>query len=608
MRRMILLFTVAILLLGAAPVLSQEASEGAAEQAPALAQEASQGAAEQAPVAAEETAKPEVDKPKGVGVSQTIAVVLYLLVLGYLGYLGYRRSKTAEEFLVAGRSIHPYIMALSYGATFISTSAIVGFGGVAGKLGMSLLWLTFLNIFVGIFIAFVFLGGPTRRMGHHLGAHTFPELLGRRYDSRFVQTYAGAVIFLFMPVYAAGVLLGGAKCLSLLNIDTQTGILIFAVILALYIVAGGLRGVMYTDAFQGSLMFIGMVILIIFAYKASGGVMSAHRDLAALSDRLPDGLTKGGVTSLAEVPTLGTPLWWVIVTTIVLGVGIGVLAQPQLAVRFMTVRSKKELNRAVAIGGLFILAMTGGAFVVGALSNVYFVKNLGVLAVDATTPKGDVEKIMPLFIETALPKWFGVLFLLSLLSAALSTLSSQFHAMGTSLGRDIYEEGIMNKAAADRSTKIATQIGVIAGIVITVVLAYRYEKSLAMVIAKSTSLFFALCASTFLPAFALGLFWKRMNRAAAVSSMLVGFLFSAFWLTFMQGDTAKALGITSRIWPGDPAANIPAKVTLASGTWPFVDALIFALPLSFLVAVLVALVTRPMPKEHLDKCFSGRVG
>ena len=138
---------------------------------------------------------------QAVSAVQIVLVLVYLLLVAYLGWLGYRRTKTSTDYLVAGRKAHPYIMALSYGATFISTSAIVGFGGVAGMFGMSLLWLTFLNIFLGIFVAFVLLGGPARRMGHRLDAHTFPELLGRRYQSRFIQVFSGLVIFLFIPVY-----------------------------------------------------------------------------------------------------------------------------------------------------------------------------------------------------------------------------------------------------------------------------------------------------------------------------------------------------------------------------------------------------------------------
>ncbi len=146
-----------------------------------------------------------------VNLVDIIVVLLYLFATAYLGYLGYRGTKTTTDYLVAGRKAHPFIMSLSYGATFISTSAIVGFGGVAGNFGMSLLWLTFCNIFIGIFIAFIFLGEPTRRIGHRLDAHTFPELLGRRYQSTFIQVFAGLVIALFIPLYGAAVLIGGTE-------------------------------------------------------------------------------------------------------------------------------------------------------------------------------------------------------------------------------------------------------------------------------------------------------------------------------------------------------------------------------------------------------------
>jgi len=71
---------------------------------------------------------------------------------------GIQKTKDIDDYMVAGRKINSYVLALSYGATFISTSAIVGFGGSAGVLGMGLLWLTFMNVFVGIFIAFVYSG------------------------------------------------------------------------------------------------------------------------------------------------------------------------------------------------------------------------------------------------------------------------------------------------------------------------------------------------------------------------------------------------------------------------------------------------------------------
>ena len=83
-----------------------------------------------------------------VGITEIFIVLIYLFFVVYLGWLGYSRTKTAADYLIAGRKIHPFVMAMSYGATFISTSAIVGFGGVAGLFGMSVLWLTFFNIFI----------------------------------------------------------------------------------------------------------------------------------------------------------------------------------------------------------------------------------------------------------------------------------------------------------------------------------------------------------------------------------------------------------------------------------------------------------------------------
>jgi SSS family solute:Na+ symporter len=465
------------------------------------------------------------------GILLGVIVAGYLAITIYLGYRGYRKTTTASDYLLAGRNTHPVVMALSYGATFISTSAIIGFGGVAAKLGLGLLWLTFLNIFVGIIIAFIVFGKQTRRMGQNLDAHTFPELLGKRYRSTFIQGFAGLLIFVFMPLYSAAVLIGAARFLETTFpgvLDFNVAVLVYAVIIFGYVFAGGLKAVMYTDALQGAIMFFGMLILVFIGYSQLGGISAAHQALTAIADKVPADLAAQGHQGWTRMPVMGSPIWWTLVSTIIMGVGIGVLTQPQLAMRFMTVKSNKELNRGVMTGAVFILVITGVAYVIGALSNVYFLRNpqFGQISVNLT--QGNIDKIIPLYINSAMPSWFVYVFMLTLISAAMSTSSSQFHTMGSAIGRDLFEKIILKGKSTH--TVLITRMGILLGVIVTVILGFRLPTS---IIAIATAMFFGLCASTFLPAYALGLFWRGATRAGAVASMFTGFIVTGAWFLFV---------------------------------------------------------------------------
>ena len=540
---------------------------------------------------------------------ENIIIIIYLAVLGYLGFVGYKQTKSSADYLIAGGDTHPFVMALSYGATFISTAAIVGFGGVAAWLGNSLLWLTFCNIFIGVFVAFVFLGNPTRKMGIRLNAHTFPELLGRRFNSKFIQMFGGVLITIFMPLYTSAVLIGGTEFLvAYFKVDYHLALLVMSVIVTGYVLAGGLKGVMLTDALQGVIMFVAMMILLVMVFDAVGGVDVGFtklehvwnetvaslgsvnmKDLKAGS---PDFMMKlsmnWGFQGWNKMPVFLSEGWLFVITTITMGVGIGVLAQPQLVVRFMTVKSKNELNRAVLIGGVFIIAMTGIIFIVGALTNVWYYEfNEGKNALQSA---GGVGKVIPHFINAAMPKWFAFIFLFALISAAMSTLSSQFHAMGTAIGRDVFEQ-IAGKH--NPNSLLITRVGIIVMIVISVSLAYVFDKQPA-IIARSTAIFFALCASIFLPTYFGGLFWKRMTKKGAIASMAVGTVVTTFWLLFVHFQEAKELGICKMLF----GVN-----TLLSGKITFVDAMIVALPLSALTAVVVSFMTKPESPALIKKCF-----
>ena len=526
-----------------------------------------------------------------------IVTVVYLIITAYFGWLGYKQTSSASDYMLAGRKQHPAIMALSYGATFISTSAIVGFGGAAAVYGMGLLWLTFLNIFLGIFIAFIVFGKRIRKIGHNLDAHTFPELIGRRFDSRFLQAAAGLLIFVGMPLYAGSVMIGGAQFISqTLAVNYEVALLGFTGIVAAYVIMGGLKGVMYTDAFQGLLMMVGMTIFVVFGYSKLGGITSAHQQLTALAPEAIKVFGAKGHLGWTSMPAFKSVMWLQLVTTIIMGVGIGVLAQPQLAVRFMTVKSDREINRGVIIGGLFIFLITGAAYVIGALSNVIFFNDPAFAKIAFLAVDKKVENIIPLFVNTYLPPWFGAVFMVTLLAAAMSTLSSQFHTMGTSFGRDFYHVGLGREGNTVVLTRSSMGITIIISLFLAYVLPKFFEQGSA-IIAIGTAIFFGLCGAAFLPLMVGGLFFKKVSKEAAIASFLAGSVMSFFWLFFVHSKESMPLGLCKLLF---------GVATLAGASkWQYIDAQLVALPLSAIVFLAVNAFTLPVNESVVKQSFEG---
>lgn len=528
----------------------------------------------------------------GIDLQFTVVLIVYLAAMIYLGMRGYAKTKNSTDYLLAGRKTHPVVLALSYGSSFISTSALVGFGGIAAMWGLSLFWLVFLNIFVGIFIAFVVFGKRTRRFGHLLQAHTFPELLGRRYKSKFLQVFGGLFIFIFMPLYAAAVLIGGSHLLAMIfNMDYNHAVMIYAIFVSMYVFVGGIKGVMYTDALQGGIMIFGALFLFFYTLHIVGGIGPALMQLNSpeMVSMVPEKLSKMGFVNWTSLPKMGSALWWIIFSSLTFGVGIGVLVQPQLVVRFMMVKSSKELHRSLILGGIFMLVLVGcGTYFVGTISNVYFFNEFGTLAM---LKVDNFDKIIPFFIDNAMPKWFTLVFMLTILSAAMSTLSSQFHAIGTAIGRDFYEQTLGQKKTGD--TILFTRIGIILALIVTVVLAYELPGS---IVARATAVFFGLCTATFLPAYSATIFWKRTTRKAVIASCLSGFCTMAMLFIFVYGKTSAAFGVTKLIF-GKQLTSFPYNV---------IDPLVWALPISAIVLIVVTLCTEDEVPEITKILFNGK--
>ncbi|KKM10596.1 sodium:solute symporter [Clostridiales bacterium PH28_bin88] len=516
-----------------------------------------------------------------------VILVFYIGIVSYLTYLGSQQTKNLEDYAVAGRRMPGWIMALSYASTFISTSAIVGFGGAAGVFGFTLLWLALLNSLVGIFVAFVFLGNPIRKMATNLKSDTLASLLGERYQSKFITWFIGLMIFLLMPAYTGVVLVGGARFIQeALQINYQLALVILAVIVALYVSWGGLKGVMYADAFMCGMMLLGMVLLLFKTYSVVGGVTAGHQALTGIANLVPENLAKGGHLGWTAMPKLGSPIWWTVISTIVMGVGIGVLAQPQLTLRFLTVPSRQALNRAVLAGGIALFFFTGTAFMVGPLTNVYFYQTTGKIAIAAAG--GNTDLIIPTFINSVMPPAYIYLFMVTLLSAALTTVLGLIHVQSVAFSRDLL--ATWNVKA---NPMLLSRAGVYVGTIGAVVMAFILPPS---IIARATAFWFGICAAGILPALLGAIFWRRTTKTAAVWSVASGYGVSILGFVFLHAAEAVPFGISKALF---------GKPTLLPFPWTHVDPLFYSIVISTAVLVIGSLVTRPLPEEHVAKCFHG---
>ncbi|PNX53822.1 MAG: sodium:solute symporter [Thermoplasmata archaeon M9B2D] len=514
-----------------------------------------------------------------------VLMVIFAAVFIFLGYLGYKKTKTAEDYFVAGRTMGSLVIAFSYGATFISAVALIGFSGIASVYGHSILWLAFLNIFVGIFIAFVFYGLRTRKMGLSLEAMTLPELLGIRFNSVKLQQVSGLIIGVFMVAYTSAVFLAISSLFQVtFGIPYWVCVVIFTLIVGIYLIVGGLYAVMWTHAIQAIVMLIGMVILTIGVYAMLGGIGPAHEAAAALT---PEMLTSIGSPAATQAPNgltsmppfLSEP--FMMVLTLIFGVGIGVLAQPQLIIRYLTAKNEKALRLAVPYGGIFILLMTFTAFSIGPLCNVLMYQNnimyptKEVAGVMIANP----DAVVPTIINELFPAWFVLIFLFAILAAAMSTAAALFHTAGASIGRDVYEKSIKGKSSPQKSiliTRIATFVIVLATLIISL--------NPLDVVAFMTAFFFGLMACTFLAPYTLMLYWKKTNRMGVWIGMLSGFLFTMAWYILIYFKTAPKIIGTPLV--GDYMINM-------------LDPIFIGLPLSFLLTILVSSITKQDKEEEI---------
>ena len=202
-------------------------------------------------------------------------------------------------------------------------------------------------------------------------------------------------------------------------------------------------------------------------------------------------------------------------------------------------------------------------------------KTEGVVASEAIK---DMDKIIPLFIDRAMPEWFSAVFMLCILSASMSTLSVQFHTMGAAFGADAFPN--LGRRKNTNST-MGVRIGVLCSILLSYIICYTLS---AGIIARGTALFMGVCAVTFLPAYFCSLYWKKATKQGALASLWTGALASMFAMLFLHKAEASAVGLCKTLTGKDVLIDVYP--------WFAIDPILFALPLSVIAIVVVSLMTQ----------------
>lgn len=459
----------------------------------------------------------------------SFAVCLFLFVI--IGVLSSIQSKnTNKDYLLAGRDVKPWLVSLSAVATTNSGYMFVGMIGYTYMVGLSTIWLM-LGWVIGDFISSLFIHKNLRTVSEKQKALSFAGVLSKwnGTDYRKLRFLGGIVTVLLLGTYAAAQLNAGSKALHVLfGWDYSVGAIIGAIMVLLYCFAGGIRASIWTDAAQSFVMIIAMALLFFTALDEIGGFTKFTKLLDSISpnylDLFPQNLPFG---------KLGGPFLFVIGW---LFGGFGVVGQPHIMVRFMTMDKISDMNRV-------------RAYYYGWYSTFYALTICTGLAARAIIPdvgNFDVELVLPTLAQKLLPEILVGLILAGLFAATMSTADSQILSCSAAITHDF----MPNKKSNYLITKLGTVFVTTTALMIAL---FGSNSVFALVMIAWSAL-----GSAFAPLLTVYSLKRKVSENVAISMMLSGLIVMIIW---------KYLGLDRIIYevaPGMLAGFIPyflAKAT-----------------------------------------------
>jgi SSS family solute:Na+ symporter len=498
------------------------------------------------------------------GVVQMFTKVLLLLVFFavtiFVGFYFRSRASSVSGFVLAGRSVGPWLTAFAYGTTYFSAVVFVGYAGQFGwRFGTAATWVGLGNAFVGSLLPWIVLGRRTRIMTNHLKSATMPEFFGSRFGSVPLKIGASIIVFIFLIPYTASLYNGLSRLFSMaFNVDFIYCIVGMAVLTAIYVVAGGYFATAVNDFIQGIIMLIGIIAVIAAVLNSNGGFIKSLDSLARIEDAT---VAPGAYTSFFGPDPMS--LLGVIILT-----SLGTWGLPQMISRFYSIKSEKAIFKGAVISTIFATIIAGGCYFLGSFGRLYS----GVIDIKAN----GYDSIMPTMLSGFSDLMIGIVVLL-VLSASMSTLSSLVMTSSSTLTLDFLKGHIVKKMD-DKKQLLTIRLLIVVFIVISIFIATIQYKGGITFIAQLMGVSWGALAGSFLAPFLYGLYWKRASRASV-------------WCCFVFSTALMILNIFFR---GSFPAILQSPINAGA----------FTMLAGLIIVPVVSAFTKAPEKTALESCFS----
>ena len=468
---------------------------------------------------------------------ELIVFIIYLICMLGIGVWFFVKTKNGGEkdYFLGGRQMGPWVSALSAGASDMSAWVLMGLPASIYAAGIGQAWIA-IGLAIGYAISWTFEAPRLRRFSIVADdSITIPQYLTNRFktSNKSLQIVCAVIFLVAYTIYSASsVKACGTLFNTVIGIDPKVAMYLAAAIIIGYTFLGGFNAVCWTDFFQGLLMLGALLIAPIIAL---GMINAGEAGMAA--EELPEGYWN----LFANWKDVVSGLGW----------GLGYFGMPHIIVRFMSLRSDKDLKKSAKIGITWNVLIVIFSVAAGCIGHLF----LGQVEDSSTVFIQMVRRIFP----GALAIISGVL-LSAILAASMSTADSQLLCASSAFASDVYKPVIRKNKASDKEMNWAGRIVVVIIAIISVIMASDPNSGTIMNLVENA---WGIFGAAFGPAILLSLFWKRFNFAGAITGIIVGAVVDILWLIFLSG-----LGIYEII-PGFicglVAAVIVAKATKAPG-------------------------------------------